>query len=161
MNSNLKQRIQVAVPGVLVLLGLILFAGTFGAVIISAVISVLMIYEFSGIVFSLADRTEKRNLLMGLAWFLSFSIFWVPSTEFGILVAFFLLLTTYFLYTSERFHAEELRTHFIEFMASFFGLFYLGFLPTFLIGLRQSAQGKHWTVLFFLLVWAMDTGGYF
>lgn len=161
MNTNLKQRIQVAVPGVALLLGLILFAGTFGAVIISAVISVMMIYEFSRIVFSLPDQKEKRNLLMGLSWLLSFSIFWIPSTEFGLLVTFFLILTTYFLYTSERFNGEELRAHFQEFMAAFFGLFYLGFLTTFLIGLRQASQGKHWTVLFFFLVWAMDTGGYF
>jgi phosphatidate cytidylyltransferase len=46
-------------------------------------------------------------------------------------------------------------------MYSLFGLFYLGFLPTFFLKIHGSASGVHWTMVFLLINWASDTGAYF
>jgi phosphatidate cytidylyltransferase len=161
MESNLKSRIKVAIPGAAVFLLLIIFGGAFGAVIISAVLSALMLWEFGHIVFELPDALEKRRFLVGLGWFIPFATFLLPSAENPLLLISFFLFMFYFLYTAERFSGDEMKRHYAEMMAAFFGVFYLSFLMTYLVDLRQVAQGKHWTLLFFFVIWATDIGAYF
>ena len=161
MEANLKSRIRIAVPGAAVFLLLLLFAGGFGAVLIAALLSSLMLWEFGGIVFELEDALEKKRFLVALGWLLPFANYLLPSIEYSLLVACFFLFLAYFLYTAERFAGEGMKRHYAEMMGAFFGLFYIGFLMTYLVDLRLVAQGKHWTVLFFFVIWASDIGAYF
>jgi phosphatidate cytidylyltransferase len=46
-------------------------------------------------------------------------------------------------------------------MYSVFGIVYLVFVPLFLIRIYESLNGTEWVVLFFLIVWAGDSGAYF
>jgi CDP-diglyceride synthetase len=79
VTAELKKRIVTAILGVGLVL-LVLFAlGRLGAAIVAAVISLGMIWEFATLTFALSDRFEKRWVLLGLSWLVSFCNFWIPS----------------------------------------------------------------------------------
>ncbi len=161
MSIELKKRIQTGVAGVAVVLLLLIFGGGLGAALIAAVISIGMIYEFAEITLSLPDKKEKRGLLMGVAWLLTFINYLTPRSEYELLLIIFLTLFSYFLFTADRHGDIALKTHFQELMYSVFGLMYLAFLPLYLVLIRKSPGGVHWALLFLFIVWAGDTGAYF
>lgn len=161
IESNLKSRIKVAVPGAFVFFILVFFMGQFGAVLITAILSSLMLWEFGSIVFENEDFSEKRMIIAGMGWLLPFISFWLPSIEFSMLTIYFIALLIYFLYTAERFNGEFLKKHFQELTLALFGVFYISFLMNYLIDLRGVAKGQHWTFLFFLIIWSLDSGAYF
>jgi phosphatidate cytidylyltransferase len=161
LRSELSKRIQTGVAGALVVILLIVFGGGLGVAFIAAVMAVAMIYEFVEMTFTLPDRLEKRGFLMGIAWLLAFFNYWVPRAEYELLLVTFIALFSYFLFTSKRHEGETLKNHFQELMYSIFGLLYLAFLPLFLVLIRNSTGGVHWTILFLFIVWAGDTGAYF
>ncbi len=161
MTDELKKRIRTAVIGVSGILLLLAFGGTLGAVLIATAISLGMIYEFTEITLSLPDKKEKRFAMLGCAWLLQFTNFWIAGGEFGLLSLFFLGFTVFFLVTAERYQGEELKTHYVELMYCIFGFIYLAFLPSYLVSLRQSAYGAHWSILFLFIIWANDVGAYF
>jgi phosphatidate cytidylyltransferase len=162
MTPELRKRIITAVLGVAVLLVLILFAGAFGAGLIGAVISLAMMYEFVNMTFALPDKFEKRWVMLGVTWLVAFVNFVSPGMEYELLLACFLGLFCYFLFTAER-HPEPsvLSSHFRELMYGVFGVLYVGFLPLYLSGIRKAPNGAHWTLVFLFIVWAGDTGAYF
>lgn len=161
MSPELKKRIQTAVVGVSVIVLLLTLGGGMGAVIVSAAISIAMLYEFCEITMNLPDKKEKRFALMGSAWLVAFMNFWIAGGEFALLMTFFIGFVSYFLFTADKYEGQDLKTHFQELMYSVFGFVYLGFLPTYLVSLRQSAYGGYWTMLFLLIIWANDIGAYF
>ncbi len=161
LTPELQKRIKTALAGVTILVLLLTVGGGIGAVIVSAVLSIAMLFEFSNITLSLSDAKEKRFALMGCAWLLAVLNFWMAGGEFALLITFFLGFTGYFLFTADRHHDSQLRTHYQELMYCLFGFVYLAFLPTYLVSLRQSGFGIHWTMMFFLMIWANDIGAYF
>ena len=70
-------------------------------------------------------------------------------------------LFTYYLMTARRHSGPDYDRHFTELGYSVFGILYLGFLPLFLPLIRSQTGGQHWILIFFLCVWAGDTGAYF
>ncbi len=161
MSPELRSRVRTAVVGLIPMLLLLFFGSRFGVAVIAAIISLGMIHEFSGMVFTLPDQEAKRKVLMGCTWLLAFVNFWIPRSEYELLLFSFLGLFAYFLFTVEAHQEEAMTTHFRELMYSIFGLVYLAFLPLFLVLIRDSAFGLKWTFLFFFLVWGGDTGAYF
>jgi phosphatidate cytidylyltransferase len=161
LTPELKKRIQTAVLGVGVLILLLIFGGSIGAVIVAAALSIAMLYEFSEITLSLPDRIEKRFVLLGSAFILQTLSFWMPGSHFGLLCVFFLGITAYFLFTAEKYSGEDLKRHYSELMFCVFGFIYLAVLPTFLVSIRSAGYGTHWTLLFLFIVWANDIGAYF
>lgn len=161
MSPELRKRIKTAVVGVAIILLMLTFGGGMGAVVVSAAISIAMIYEFCEITLSLEDKKEKRFALMGSAWLLAFLNFWIAGGEFALLMTFFIAFVAFFLYTADRHSDQNLKTHFQELMYSVFGFVYLAFLPTYLVSLRQSGYGAYWTILFLLIIWSNDVGAYF
>jgi phosphatidate cytidylyltransferase len=161
VTPELKKRIQTALFGVAVLILLLVFGGGIGAVIVAAVLSLAMLYEFTDITISLEDRKEKRFVILGCAWLLQVVNFWMAGMEFALVMMSFLGLTAYFLFTSEKHEGEKLKQHYQELMSSIFGFIYLGFLPTYFVAIRTTAFGVHWIMLFLFVVWANDVGAYF
>ena len=159
--SELTKRVITAVFGVSALLALILFGGKYGVSFLAAVLSIGMMYEFVDICYTLPDRVLKQRMMMGIAWLVAFVNFWVPRSEYELLIMVFLGLSVYFLYTVERHPDDTLATHYRELMYSIFGVVYLVFLPLYFPLIRDSANGIHWIVLFFLINWFADTGAYF
>ena len=161
MTPELKKRIQTAALGVTVLVLLLVFGGGIGAVLVASVLSIAMLYEFTGITLSLPDQREKRFVILGCAWLLQVMNFWMVGAQLELLCFFFLGMTAYFLFTAEKYNGEELKQHYRELMSTVFGFVYLAFLPTYLVSIRSSGYGMHWTLLFFFIVWANDIGAYF
>lgn len=161
LTDELRKRMKTALAGVSAILLLLAFGGTLGAVLIATAISLGMIYEFTEITLTLPDKKEKRFAMLGCAWLLQFTNFWLAGGEFALVAFFFLGFAAFFLVTAERYNDNDLKTHYVELMYCVFGFIYLGFLPTYLVSLRQSAYGAHWSILFLLIIWANDVGAYF
>ncbi len=161
MTPELQKRIKTALFGVTVLILLLTFGEGIGAVLVAAVLSIAMLYEFTDITITLPDRKEKRIAILGSAWLIQVLNFWIGGTEFALVCLSFLGLTAYFLFTSEKFNGEELKQHYRELMSTLFGFVYLAFLPTYIVAIRLSGFGKHWIMLFLFIVWANDVGAYF
>ncbi len=161
ISPELSKRILTGLAGIVVFTLLIVYAGRVGVAAISVIMSLGMLFEFVDMVFTLHDKREKRLILLGSAWLIAFINFWIPRMEFELLLFAFFPLFAYFLFTVERHHGDALATHFWELMASLFGILYLVFLPLFLISLRDVPKGMHWTLIFFIVVWASDSAAYF
>lgn len=161
MTPELKKRIQTAALGVTAILLLLVFGGGIGAVLVASVLSIAMLYEFTSITLSLPDQKEKRFVILGCAWLLQVMNFWMPIGQLELLCFFFLGMTSFFLFTAEKFNGEELKQHYMELMFTIFGFVYLAFLPTYFVSIRSGPSGVHWTLLFLFSVWANDIGAYF
>lgn len=158
--SELRKRVITGVIGGAFLLLLITLGGRTGVAIFAAVLALGMLYEFAEITFSLSDKVEKRNVLMGTGWLVAFVNFWMPRAEYELFVLSFLGLFGYYLFTAER-HKDALLPHLRELIYSVFGMLYLGFIPLYLILIRDAESGVHWILVFLFIVWAGDTGAYF
>jgi len=169
ISPELKKRILTAVLGVAALLLLIIFGGMFGMFLVQVVLSLAMIHEFGHMAYSLPDQKEKRYVLLFATWFISLGSLILARSEYELLVFTFLSLFVYFLVSARRYGDQagtileqaDFGAHFKELMYSIFGLFYLGFLPTFFLKVHGSVSGVHWTMVFLFINWASDTGAYF
>jgi len=159
LSPELTRRIATGVVGIALLLALVIWGGTIGIFLIATVLSLAMTDEFARMVYRLPDHEEKRYVLLFAAWFVAVGSLLVGG-EYELLIFCFLALFTYFLFSSRR-HAEELNPHFKELMFSIFGLLYLALLPTYLPKIHGANWGVLWTIEFFLINWATDTGAYF
>jgi phosphatidate cytidylyltransferase len=160
MSPELRKRVMTGVAGVAVLLLLIIFGGMIGIFLISTVISLAMIFEFSKVIYTLPDHEEKRYVLLFVAWFIALGALILAHSEYELLVFSFLGLFIYFLASARR-NDNDLGQHFREFMFSIFGLLYLALLPTYFLKIHGSPSGVQWTILFLLVNWSNDTGAYF
>ncbi len=159
--TELQKRVMTGVFGGAALVALIWFGGRFGISVLAVLLSLLLQWEYLAIIFHLPDRQEKRWVLLGATWMVTFVNFWMPRTEFELLVICFMGLFTYFLFTSRRHQGPSFESHFREFVFALFGLFYLVFLPLYFPLLSDSGYSIHWTLLFLFIVWGGDTGAYF
>ncbi len=158
--EELRRRIYTAVLGIVVMVSLIAFGGTLGAVLISAVLISLMLREFSGFVFSSHDARDKAFVLTSLGWLIPFLKYWFPGVDYALFLIYFIGLILYFIWNAKD-HQENLELHFKELMSATFGLLYLGSLMSGLVGLRTFPYGQQFVFLFFIIVWSADTGAYF
>lgn len=159
--SELSLRVATAVLGVAVLILLIAFGGWLGICLLTAALSLTMVDEFSKLVFKAEDRLVKRYALLIISWLVSFFNFFLPRSEYELLIFFFLALFVWFLSLAKGRKEQELLQHFHELQFALFGLIYLVFIPLFLPRLQALPFGQHWVMLFFLIVWAGDTLAYF
>lgn len=161
MSSELSKRIGTGLIGGAVLVALIVWGGWPGIFFMTTVISLGMIYEYAGIVFTLNDQTEKKYALLCLGWFAALASLLSTRAEFETIIACFMVYFAYFLFTAGRHAGAAFATHLQELALSVFGLIYLSFMPFFLPRIHQSANGIEWTITFLLVVFAGDTGAYF
>jgi len=161
IESELRKRIITGAFGVALVLSLAILAGRTGLALIAVVIALGMIHEYVQIVFRLPDKAEKRMILLGSTWLLHFISYWMPRTEYELLVVSFLGLSSYFLFTAGRHQGGAFAEHFRELMFAVFGLLYLAFIPLYLPLLNSAAAGSAWALLFLFVVWMTDTGAYF
>lgn len=153
-------RIKTAIVGISLFLGLLIFAGYIGTIIISAVLTAIMCWEFSKFLYRLSDHIEKRNALLGISWLIVLFNVLMPRSGLEILMAAFIGLFTYYLVIAER-HADQLRAHFEELIFTVFVLVYVVLFMQYLPLVRMSAHGMHWILLFLLINWAGDSAAYF
>lgn len=153
-------RIKTAIVGVSLFLGMLIFAGYIGALIIAAVLTAFMCWEFSKFLYRLSDQIEKRNTLLGVSWLIVLFNVLMPRSGLEILMAAFIGLFTYYLVTAER-HPDQLRAHFEELIFTVFVLVYVVLFMQYLPLIRMSAHGIQWIILFLLINWAGDSAAYF
>lgn len=161
MNTELSKRVATGCVGGAALFALVIWGGWPGIFILTSVISLMMVFEYSTIVYSLGDQVEKRYALLCTAWFAALASLLAPRSEFEVLILCFLGYFGYFLGTAGRHTGQAFLTHFQELALSIFGLIYLSFIPFFLPRIHQSANGVEWTLVFLFVVFAGDTGAYF
>jgi len=142
--SELRKRVTTGILGGAFVLILIIFGGVAGTALIAAVISLGMVSEFVDITFTLPDKAEKKLLLLGTTWLIHFINFWIPRSEYVLLLVVFLMLFGYFLFTSIRHQGPVMQSHFQELMYAVFGAIYLIFLP---ISKKLLANISHLVVL--------------
>ena len=160
-SPELKKRVITGTSGALVFLLILIFGGLIGITFLTAILATAMVNEFALLTLNLPDKTEKRYGLLTLAWFATLINGFSPRAEFEVLLFCFFILAGSFLYLAKRHPADQFNDHLRELMASVFGLLYTVFLLAHLPKIHQSAFGVHWAVLFFLIIWAGDTGAYF
>jgi phosphatidate cytidylyltransferase len=161
MSPELKKRVLTGFLGGMVLVGVLVFAGVYGAYFVCLVLSLFMIYEFATISLSLPDRNEKRWALLLLTWVSVWLAFLMPGMEVGIFAFCFIALNVYYMLTAGRHEGPAFAIHYKEQMGSVFGLLYVVFLPLFLPMIGGLADGVKWEILFLIIVFAGDTGAYF
>lgn len=161
VSSELFKRVITATVGASALILLVIFGGYVGICLLTAVLSLGMVSEYAEITLALEDRKAKKYFLLILTWFIAVANVIIPVAEFELLTFCFLALFTYYLFTSNGREGQEFLDHFRELKYSLFGLVYLAFLPLYLTRIRAGANGLHWVILFFLIVWAGDTFAYF
>ncbi len=159
--TELQKRVVFGVLGASLILAVIIFGSWPGILLLMGVLSLGMIHEFAQMVYSLPDKTEKRYMILLLSWLVLVLGFLLTRAGFELLMMSFIILFIYFLFTASRYDEEELTTHFKELMFSTFGLIYLTFIPLYFLRIREAAYGVKWVVLFFLIIWCVDTGAYF
>ena len=159
--TELQKRVLTGLIGGALFLAILIFGDKAWVSLLAALLSVGMLYEYVGMFLSLPDAAEKRFGLLAGAWLVAYVNFWVPGMCFELLVTCFLGLFGYFLFTAPRHQGSDFQTHLRELVYSIFGYVYLVFLPLLLPSLRVGARGLHFVILFFLIVWAGDTGAYF
>jgi len=165
-SNELFMRVLSGVVGGAGILALVIYGSIWGTHLLAALLSLGMIYEFLQMTLSGSTHGREHRLkvhfalaLVGvISLFHALSLF--PTYE--LLTGSFLVLGFFYLWTARTHKGKtSLQTHVKDFFASFVGLFYLGFLPLYLVWLRELDQGVHWTLFFLLVVWMADTGGYF
>jgi phosphatidate cytidylyltransferase len=161
LSSELKKRILTGVLGASALLVFIIFGGWPGIFLLTTIISLGMVSEFSNITFLISDRIEKKYVMLSIAWFVGLVNLLIPQCEYQLLMVSFVSLFVYFLVTAQRHKDTEISHHFKELMYSIFALIYLVFSPLYLSRIYETTLGMQWCVLFLLIVWAGDSGAYF
>jgi phosphatidate cytidylyltransferase len=161
LGSELQKRVLTGALGGLLLIAVLVFGGVYGAYLVALVLAVAMTYEFSGILYSLRDRNEKRWAMLLLSWVAVCLAFLMPGMELGLFAFCFIALNTYYMLTAGRHEGTAFAAHFREQMGSVFGLFYVVFLPLFLPMISLVSDGVKWEILFLIVVFAGDTGAYF
>lgn len=159
--GELKKRVITGLSGVALLIAIIIWGGFYGALLIALVISLAMIAEFVNMSFSLRDIKLKRAFLMTLSFVLGTGYFLIGGPSVGWIVLGVLLIFGYFLFTAHLHAEKEFSTHVQEMILALFAGLYLVVLPYFLPALRAEPNGMYWTLFFFLVIWACDTGAYF
>ena len=163
MSAELRRRILTGVLGGVTILALILWGGRVGLAVVTLVVSLGIIYEWGSITLKLRDHEDKLRILAVLSGVSASFQFYAPVDGFVNQAFLFLLLFIYYLCTARQ-HApvaENLRSHFSELSLSNFALMYVNILSFCLGRLSHSPEGRHWVIVFLLMVWASDSAAYF
>jgi phosphatidate cytidylyltransferase len=163
MKPELKKRVMTGVAGGAVLLGVTLGLGEWGTAVFAVALSLLMAHEYLEMVLKLEDRPDKRNVVMGAIFLVSFFGTVVPGEGLSVPLLGILGLLFYFLFTAHAHaaSADRLEAHLREGAYVVLGVIYLGVLPVFLTRIRQEHSGAYWFLLFLLMNWVGDSAAYF
>ncbi|MBI2711269.1 MAG: phosphatidate cytidylyltransferase [Bdellovibrio sp.] len=158
---ELKKRVATGVLGGLFLLAVLIYGNWIAIFFLITLMSIAMLYEYTGIVLTMPDKVEKRYILLTLGWFVSILDMVVSQGDIPLLALVFVILFGYFLLTANRCFNGELIIHFRELALSLFGIVYLVLIPAYFYKIYQSANGREWSILFLLIVFTGDTAAYF
>jgi phosphatidate cytidylyltransferase len=156
-SRELTLRVLTGVVGIAGLVGLIVQGGIWGVRLIAWGISVLTLVEFGRMAFHARETRAIRVILIFLATVLHLTQ--IHSRDFSQLAFHFLILFGFFLFHAHR--SADLRRTIDQLVMAFFGYFYLGVLPLFLVDLRSVADHSHFVLLYCGMIWATDVGAYF
>jgi len=123
-------------------------------------LSLGLLCEYTKIVFpNEVNFPYRRFYLMfcGLC-FSGISIFY-PNIIGVYLIVIFFILTLSFLMLASRM-ASDLTLLFHNMCIAFFGVIYLGVLPSFIVRIYSLEEGISWLMLFFVIIWSGDIGAW-
>ena len=159
--KEIKTRILTGVLGSGLLLCLVILGKEFGILVFTGVLSLVMVYEFSEMVFSLPDQEEKKNILLVNALLVLIGYHFFNVSQYMLLLFVFTELFLYFLVTAKNRNERDQAQHFKDLTAALFGCIYLMFMPLELLKMYHLRSGSHWVCLFFWIVFSGDTAAYF
>jgi phosphatidate cytidylyltransferase len=161
VTPELKKRVVTGLLGAAGLMAVLVYGNWIAIFFLVTMISLGMLYEYTGIILTMSDKVEKRYVLLTLGWFVSILDMVISQGDIPLLALVFIILFSYFLLTASRCFTGELIAHFRELALSLFGIVYLVLIPAYFYKIYQSANGREWAILFLLIVWSGDTAAYF
>jgi len=152
----LRQRVIVAVVLLPIGLALIYFGGwAFSAMV--AIILGLAAWEYARI-FKAGDHQPADVLVIGGSVLLALGRAWNGFESADWLLALLVLASmTYHLFAYERGRDQAAS----DFAVTVSGIFYIGWLGSYLISLRELPNGMWWVLIVLPAVWLADSGAYF
>lgn len=155
VNRNLLIRIVSAAVLIPLVIGC-LWLGTLATAILLSLSSLLMAQEFFAITLKKLDPGQILGMIAAALPALLFALW--PGGAIALVTAeAALLLIALFVTYLLRGPLPEAPT---RIALVFMGFFYVGVLPSCLVGLRALTDGLAWVFLAFLLTWSNDTGAY-
>ncbi|MBN2723223.1 MAG: phosphatidate cytidylyltransferase [Deltaproteobacteria bacterium] len=155
INSNLAKRVAVAVVAAPVIIILALIDNHIPWKLLTAVLTILGLYEFASMAFSKDDPADKILLITSgtimqilLLWDFRYTMLIFPWAAIMILTS--IVLTT----RTSQDAVQRLGKLFL-------GVFYIAMLFTFVAALKTFPQGGKWIIFTLTVVWFSDTGAYF
>lgn len=157
-NDVLMKRVITAVIGIIIILSLMIYTEV-GMIYLAFFCALGALFEFFMMEFPSQEQGMQRwiSIILGMGM-ISLIIFRVHFLYEG-LTLFFLFLCIFYLSLSQ--YRIDLSQLFKEFTFSLSGIFYIGFLFSFLPKVRQLEDGVYWIFLVFVIPWISDTAGYF
>ncbi len=151
----LKKRVITGLWGIPLLIAIIWFGGKLGFTTLVAIWGLLAVFEFYRMV---ATSKVPPLTYFGLVWTLLFIL--SPHFDYDILTP--LLLTSVvilsLIWLLLRHQKEEAFTSWVWTMA---GIFYVGWLLSYLVALRGLDAGRDWVFLALFTIFASDTAAFF
>lgn len=159
--GELKKRVLTGLIGIPVVIYLLLLEAHWGVRLLAWVFSSAMVYEFSRFAFTKTkNENAKVACLVAVNSFIHLGYLVTSMTKMGLLTVALVFLCVFFLWEVKK-EPSKLEQTFEELMAAIFEIVYFGFLMLLMVDVRSLEDGRRWIVLFFVMVWATDTGAYF
>jgi phosphatidate cytidylyltransferase len=152
----LLQRLFTAVVAIPIVLGIIVYGGDLGLFLLILVVVAVALWEYLSFIYPQKVNIQiithtLLGLLLPVSFYLGYPGLVVPTVGFILVSATAFAL---FRVTDPQQKAENL---FIR----LFGIFYVGFLLSYLIALRALPHGVEWIVLTVAINFGTDAGAYF
>ncbi len=159
--SNLMKRSITAVVGISLILGLIVYGGSWGTTLLAWSCCTVALMEYFYMVFPVNEEYLFQRVAMFIGFVLATLVIFDSEYLFAAVSFLSLLLFIFFFFLSSYFYGGNHPYFFARLSYSLMGIFYIGFLFSFWPKIRALPQGVHWIFLVFLICWLTDIFAFF
>lgn len=150
---NLLKRIIVAIIFIPLLL-FIFYVGDIPLMSLLMIISVIMIQEFR-------EMLINKKIVLSRAIIPLNAVLFLCSLNFSLQITFFVFLGIFLFLAARYIFTNQIKDAFQKIAYSIFGIFYTGFLFSFIFHIRNFANGAYLVLIMLILTWITDSVAYF